>query len=52
MCSGRFTTDKEVDYALEAITNNVARLRELSPLYDMWKEGIDIKSIQWTQENH
>jgi cysteine desulfurase len=45
---GRFNTDAEVDYALELITEKVRFLREMSPLYEMVKEGIDLKSIQWT----
>ncbi len=45
---GRFNTEAEVDYALELITNKVRFLREMSPLYEMVKEGIDLKSIQWT----
>jgi len=48
---GRFTTEAEVDYAADQIISNVKRLRELSPLYDMVQDGIDIKSIQWTQEH-
>jgi cysteine desulfurase len=46
---GRFTTEEEVDYAIEVITKEVNRLREMSPLWEMVNEGIDIKSIQWTQ---
>jgi cysteine desulfurase len=45
---GRFTTEAEVDYAIEVVKNNVQRLREMSPLWEMVQEGIDIKSIQWT----
>jgi cysteine desulfurase len=48
---GRFTTEKEVDFAVERLATVVDRLRELSPLYDMYKEGIDLKSIKWTQEH-
>ena len=47
MTFGRFTTEEEVDYAIATIRENVVRLRELSPLWDMYKEGIDISSIQW-----
>lgn len=46
---GRFTTEEEVDYAINLITEQVTRLREMSPLWDMMQEGIDIKSIEWTQ---
>jgi len=44
---GRFSTAQEVDYAIEKIRTEVARLRELSPLWEMYKEGIDLKSIHW-----
>lgn len=44
---GRFTTQEEVDYALEKIRSQVERLRELSPLWDMYKDGVDLKSVQW-----
>ena len=46
---GRFTTEEEVDYAIDLISQQVTRLREMSPLWDMLNEGIDIKSIEWTQ---
>ena len=45
---GRFTTDAEVDKAIADITGAVKKLRAMSPLYEMVKEGIDLKSIQWT----
>ncbi len=44
---GRFTTEEEVDYAVEKIATEVTRLREMSPLWDMAQEGIDLKSIEW-----
>jgi cysteine desulfurase len=44
---GRFSTVEEVDYAIEKIQTEVARLRELSPLWEMFKDGIDLKSIHW-----
>ena len=44
---GRFTTPEEVDYAVDKIRNQVGRLRELSPLWDMYKDGIDLNSVQW-----
>ncbi|KAI3747827.1 hypothetical protein L6452_10505 [Arctium lappa] len=46
---GRFTTEEEIDKAVELTVNQVEKLREMSPLYEMVKEGIDIKSIQWSQ---
>jgi len=48
---GRFTTEEEVDFAADQVVENVKRLREMSPLYDMVQDGIDIKSIQWTQDH-
>ena len=44
---GRFSTEAEVDFAIKQIEGAVAKLRELSPLYDMHKEGIDITKIEW-----
>jgi cysteine desulfurase len=44
---GRFTTEEEVDYVVDKIRNQVDRLRELSPLWDMYKEGVDLKSVKW-----
>jgi cysteine desulfurase len=46
---GRFTTEGEVDYAIALVKQQVNRLREMSPLWEMVNEGIDIKSINWTQ---
>lgn len=45
---GRFTSDEEVDFAIEQTIVAVKKLREMSPLYEMVKEGIDLKSVQWT----
>ena len=47
MTIGRFSTEEEIDYAIETIRLNVAKLRDLSPLWDMYKEGIDLSTIQW-----
>jgi len=44
---GRFTTEQEIDFTIELMKKNVAKLRDLSPLWDMYKDGIDIASIQW-----
>ena len=48
MTIGRFTTEEEIDYAISTIRHNVAKLRELSPLWEMFKDGIDISTIQWS----
>jgi cysteine desulfurase len=47
MTIGRFTTEEEVDYVVNTLKDRVAKLRELSPLWDMYKDGIDISTIQW-----
>ncbi len=47
MTIGRYTTEAEIDYAVKTIRENVARLRELSPLWEMYKDGVDLNSIQW-----
>jgi cysteine desulfurase len=47
MTIGRWTTEAEIDYAVKTNKLNVAKLRDLSPLWDMYKEGIDISTIQW-----
>ena len=44
---GRFSTEAEIDYAIETIRLNVNKLRELSPLWEMYKDGIDLSTIQW-----
>jgi len=44
---GRFTTREEVDYAADAVVKAVRRLREMSPLYELAQEGVDLKTIQW-----
>ncbi len=46
---GRFTTEEDIDYAIERISKEVNRLRELSPLWDMAQAGIDLKSIKWAE---
>ena len=46
---GRFTSDEEVEYTIERTVKEVNRLRDMSPLWDMVQEGIDIKTIEWTQ---
>jgi cysteine desulfurase len=44
---GRFNTEEEVDFVTERVCKEVKRLREMSPLYEMAKEGIDLKSVNW-----
>ncbi len=44
---GRFTTEEEVDFAIDLVTRNIGRLREMSPLWDMYKEGIDLSTVKW-----
>jgi cysteine desulfurase len=45
---GRFTTEEEIDYTIRHVIEEVKRLRDMSPLYEMVKEGIDLKTVQWT----
>jgi len=47
MTIGRFTTEAEIDYAVSTLQDRVAKLRDLSPLWEMFKDGVDISSIQW-----
>ena len=45
---GRFTTEEDIDQAIEQVRKAVTKLRELSPLWDMYKDGVDLDSVQWT----
>jgi len=45
----RYTTDEEIDFTIKCVTDAVNRLRDMSPLWEMFKEGIDLKSVQWTE---
>jgi cysteine desulfurase len=47
MTIGRWTTEEEIDYAVDTIRRNVAKLRELSPLWEMYQDGVDLSTIQW-----
>ena len=47
MTIGRFTTEEEIDYVVSTLKDRVAKLRELSPLWEMYQDGIDISTIQW-----
>jgi cysteine desulfurase len=44
---GRFTTEEEIDYAIDLIHKNIEKLRDLSPLWEMYKDGIDLNTVQW-----
>src|SRR6187551_2501169 len=44
---GRFTTEEQIDYTVEAVSSTVLKLREMSPLWEMYKEGVDLDKIQW-----
>lgn len=48
MTIGRWTTEADIDYAIQTIQDNVARLRELSPLWEMYQDGVDLSTIQWS----
>ena len=47
MTIGRFTTPEEIDFAVSTIRRNVAKLRDLSPLWEMHQDGVDLSTIQW-----
>ena len=48
---GRFTTEEEIDYTIELVQRKIAKLRELSPLWEMHQEGIDISKIEWAAQS-
>ena len=47
---GRFNTEEEVDYVIKRLIETTTRLREMSPLYELAKEGVDLKAVQWTRD--
>jgi cysteine desulfurase len=44
---GRFTTEEEIDYAIDLVKSKIGKLRDLSPLWEMYKDGIDLDSVKW-----
>ena len=44
---GRYTTEDQIDYTIEQVSSTVTKLREMSPLWEMYKEGIDLNTIEW-----
>lgn len=46
---GRFTTEEEVDYVIELLKNKIGKLRELSPLWEMYQDGVDLNTVQWAE---
>jgi len=46
---GRFTTEEDIDFTIKAINQGVNHMRDLSPIWEMYKEGVDIDSIEWTE---
>ena len=46
---GRFTTEEEIDYAIEAVSKGVNHMRDLSPIWEMYKEGVDLESVEWSE---
>jgi len=47
MTIGRFSTEEEIDFTIDLLKNKIAKLRELSPLWEMHKEGVDLSTVQW-----
>jgi cysteine desulfurase len=47
MTIGRFTKEEDIDYAVSLLKEKVAKLRDLSPLWEMYKDGVDLNTIQW-----
>jgi cysteine desulfurase len=49
---GRFTTEAEVDYTVRLVIEKVKKLRDMSPLYEMVKDGVDLSRIEWANPHH
>lgn len=46
---GRFTTEEEIDYVIKTLVEGVTRLREMSPLWEMHQQGVDLNQVQWSE---
>jgi cysteine desulfurase len=44
---GRFTTEADIDFAIKLLTERIQKLRDMSPLWEMYKDGVDLNSVQW-----
>jgi cysteine desulfurase len=49
---GRFNTEEEIDFVADLTVSTVNRLREMSPLYELAREGVDLKTVQWAVDAH
>jgi len=49
MSLGRFTKEEEIDYAIEAIAKGVTHMRDISPIWEMYKEGVDLDAVEWSE---
>ena len=44
---GRFTTEEDIDYVIDVVRNAITKLREMSPLWEMYKDGVDLEKVEW-----